>query len=285
MAQPITNEALERRRRQLLTAPTTGVNQLPEFERARQKTKAATGAKSRELNLQLQRQKAQAGGFGAGAGLKMGEQVRQQLGKEEAAQLSDIAAAESAEIGRRGLQREAMQLSGLEAERGREFQKGLFDIEQDFKERVFKSEEQNKLALLDLERQKQGFDEQTAAFNKIISALSLERPAEATRLLASLATEYNRPNQPPAIQALGEGLALYVNAANVELDKTLRMTPSLRLQQDQRRLDSIMNNAELDGRAKWRALSELINDPNLNSQVKWQANQAQDKLGAFAPDR
>lgn len=211
-------DTLERKRRQLLMTPPQTTGPLPEFENARRNIVADTGAQSRAAGMALQRQRAQAGGFGAGSGIKLGQQVEQQLQEQKQRALNDTTAQESAQIRAMQLQREQTQMAGLEAERGREFQQRLFDTEQAFKEKVFKSEEQNKIDLLNLERQKQTFDEQTAGFNKIISALSLESPAEKTRLLASLAEDFKRDKR-PEYQKLAEGLDIYRKAYAIELDK------------------------------------------------------------------
>ena len=92
------------------------------------------------------------------------------------------------------------QFAGSEAEKGRQFQQGLFDPQQKLREESFQF-------------QKDQFqkEQETTGFNQIISALSLEDPAEATRLLASLEDQFRKSNN-PIMQAYGEGLSVYAEA-------------------------------------------------------------------------
>jgi len=287
------NDPFERRRRQLLTAPTNQNQELPEFQRARQKIKAQTGAKSREAQLQLQRQRAQAGGFGAGAGIKLGQQVQEQLRKEEAGQLADLAAQESAQIGARQLQREAQQLAGLEAEAGRQFgateaeksrgfQRELFSKEQDFKKQVFEADQQSKLALLDLEKQKFDFDRDITAFNQIMSTLELNRdnPVEAARLFESLAKEFTREGQSPGIQAIGEGLQLYVNTAKAERQKIAEEAAPVSAK-FQAQLDALFTNPKVTLQERYNGLQSLIRNPQTPQSV---IDQAQFHLRNINPE-
>jgi hypothetical protein len=171
--------------------------------RAEQEQARQFAAQQAQLGRTFQAEQA-----GLGREAAQAEAARQRRFAAEQAGIGREFTAEQAGIGR--------EFAQAEAGRGREFQRGIFDVQQDLRERQFRTQERFQERGLSLQEAQFQADTITTGFNQIISALSLEDPGESTRLLASLFNEYTKPGQPPALQALGEGLSEYAIAYQQE---------------------------------------------------------------------